>query len=152
MQAVQGSYFPASANDRRRIIGQLETMPVRCMIVDDNRDFLRAATDLLEDTGVIVAGVASTAAQARLACGELQPDVALIDIDLGDESGFEVAHQLAGQVGPDQPRVILISAHSAEDYIEMIADSPALSFLSKGSLSASAVLGILAAAGGSPPA
>jgi DNA-binding NarL/FixJ family response regulator len=72
----------------------------------------------------------------------------LIDIDLGDESGFEVARQLVGRVGPDQPRVILISAHSAEDYVEMIADSPADSFLPKGALSGSAVLSIMAAGGG----
>lgn len=123
-------------------------MSVRCVIVDDNRDFLRAASDLLGRTGITVVGVAQTGAQAGRACGELQPDVVLVDIDLGEESGFDVARQLAGQVSPTQPSVILISAHSAEDFREMVAETPAVSFLPKGALSGPAVLGIMAGAGG----
>ncbi|MGH3300997.1 MAG: response regulator [Streptosporangiaceae bacterium] len=125
------------------------TMSVRCLIVDDNRDFLRAASDLLERTGITVVGVASTGAQAGRACGELQPDVVLLDVDLGEESGFEVARQLAGLAGPDQPRVILISAYAAEDFGDMMADTPAVSFLPKGTLSGQAVLAIVR---GGPPA
>jgi DNA-binding NarL/FixJ family response regulator len=124
------------------------TMSVRCVIVDDNRHFLRAARDLLERAGITVVGVAQTGAQAGRACGELEPDVVLVDVDLGEESGFDVARQLAGQGGPEQPCVILISAHSAEDFREMVADTPAISFLPKSALSGSAVLGIMAGAGG----
>lgn len=119
-------------------------MPVRCLIVDDNQDFLRAATNLLEREGITVAGVASTGAEAHRACHELRPDVVLLDIELGEETGFEVARQLARQPGPDKPSVILISAHSARDFGDMIADTPAVSFLPKAALSAAAVLGILA--------
>ena len=90
-------------------------MPVRCLIVDDNHDFLRAASDLLEREGISVVGVASTGAQAYRTCRELKPDVVLVDIDLGEETGFEVARQLAGQAGAGLPRVILISAYSADD-------------------------------------
>jgi DNA-binding NarL/FixJ family response regulator len=125
-------------------------MSVRCVIVDDSRDFLRAASDLLERAGIAVVGVASTAAQAGRACRELLPDVVLVDIDLGEESGFDVAHKLAGQVGPDQPRVILISVYGAEDYREMIADTPAVSFLPKSALSGQAILRIVGRAGGLP--
>jgi CheY-like chemotaxis protein len=125
-------------------------MSVRCLIVDDNRDFLRAAGDLLEHSGIVVVGVACTAAQAVQVCVALRPDVALVDIDLGDESGFEVGRELACQVGESQPRVILISAHSGNDVMDMVADTPGVSFLSKGALSGSAVLGILADAHGSP--
>jgi CheY-like chemotaxis protein len=124
-------------------------MPVRCLIVDDSRDFLRAASNLLERDGITVVGVASTGALARHACRELRPDVVLLDIQLGDETGFEVARQLAGQPGPDTPRVILISAYSPEDVGRMIADTPALSFLPKTALSATAVLDILASPGDS---
>lgn len=119
-------------------------MPVRCLIVDDNRDFLRAASNVLERDGITVVGVASTGALARHACRELRPDVVLLDIQLGEETGFEVARQLTGNSGPDEPRVILISAHSMDDFSEMIADTQALSFLPKSALSATAVLGILA--------
>ena len=72
-------------------------MAVRCLIVDDNHDFLRAARDLLEREGISVVGVASTAAQAYRSCTELKPDVALVDIDLGGENGFDIARQLAGR-------------------------------------------------------
>jgi CheY-like chemotaxis protein len=122
-------------------------MPVRCLIVDDNRHFLRAASDLLEREGITVVGVASTGALARHACRELQPDVVLLDIQLGEETGFEVARQLAGNAGSDKPRVILISAHSMEDFSDMIADTQTYSFLPKSALSATAVLGVLAVRG-----
>jgi CheY-like chemotaxis protein len=122
-------------------------MCARCLIVDDNRDFLRVASDLLEHGGITVVGVASTSAQAGRACNELRPDVVLIDIDLGDESGFEVARRLSREARPDRPCVILVSAYSAEDFGDMIADTPGVSFLAKGALSGSAILGILAGAG-----
>ncbi len=133
-------------------MGHADTMPVRCLIVDDNHDFLRAATDLLERDGISVVGVASTGAQAYQSCHELRPDVALIDIDLGEESGFEVARQFASEMGPQQPRVILISAYSEDDFVDMIADSPAVSFLPKADLSGTAIRGILGSAGAGPNA
>jgi CheY-like chemotaxis protein len=120
------------------------SMSVRCVIVDDSNDFLRAASDLLERAGITVVGVAQTGAQAGRVCGDLQPDVVLLDIELGDESGFDVARQLTGDVSPDQPYVILTSAHSAEDFTDMMADTPVVSFLPKSALSGPAVLAILA--------
>lgn len=122
-------------------------MSVRCLIVDDNRDFLRAASSLLERDGMTVVGVASTGALAHHACRELRPDVVLLDIQLGEETGLEVARQLAGQPGSDKPRVILISAYAGEDIVDMVADAPAISFLPKAGLSATAVLDILASTG-----
>lgn len=126
-------------------------MAVRCLIVDDNQDFLGSARELLEHEGINVAGVASTGAQAYRACRELKPDVVLIDIDLGEESGFEVARQLADQADADQPRVILISAHAADDLEDLIEDSPAVLFLPKASLSGTAIRGILAGPAGQGP-
>jgi len=123
-------------------------MPVRCVIVDDNQDFLSAARDLLERDGISVVGVVSTGAQAYRACRELQPDVALVDIELGEETGFEVAGQIAGQASSQQPRVILISSYSEQDFQDLIADNPAVSFLPKAGLSGAAIRSILARAGG----
>jgi CheY-like chemotaxis protein len=122
-------------------------MPVRCLIVDDNHDFLRAARELLEREGISVVAAVSTGADAQRSCQRLQPDVALVDIDLGAESGFDVARAVAGQQG-GPPRVILISAYSGDDFADLIADSPAVSFLPKPSLSAAAIRGILASTGG----
>lgn len=124
-----------------------ESEVMRCLIVDDSNTFLRAARELLESEGISVVGAVSTGAQAYRTCRDLNPDVVLLDIDLGEENGFDVARQLAGQAGETQPRVILISGYSGDDFEDMIADSPALSFLPKARLSGTAIRDILAHAG-----
>jgi DNA-binding NarL/FixJ family response regulator len=120
-------------------------MTVRCLIVDDSQPFLDAARDLLERQGITVVGVASTSAEALEQAAELRPDVALLDINLGDESGFDVAAQLSrrGDVAPSQ--LILISAQAEQDYAELIAASPAAGFLCKTALSAGAIRALLGA-------
>jgi len=122
-------------------------MAVRCLIVDDNREFLRAARDLLEREGISVVGVAVSGAQARDSCHELRPDVALVDIDLAGDNGFDVARQLAGTEGPGLPQVILISIYSEDDFAEMIAESPAVAFLPKAGLSGAAIRDVLTGPG-----
>ncbi len=66
-------------------------MVLRCVIVDDSARFLEAARALLEREGVDVVGVASTIAEALRLVDEVRPDVTLVDIDLGAESGFDLA-------------------------------------------------------------
>jgi two-component system, NarL family, nitrate/nitrite response regulator NarL len=112
-------------------------MAIRCLIVDDNASFLEAATDLLRRQGVAVVGVASSADDAVERVRELRPDVALVDIKLGAESGFEVAHRLA-DLGVDL-KVILISTHAEADFAELIDGAPVAGFVSKVGLSAQAI-------------
>ena len=69
-------------------------MTLRCLLVDDNEPFLEAARVLLRKQGIDVVGVASTGAEALRLADELRPDVVLVDIDLGGESGFELTRQL----------------------------------------------------------
>ena len=70
------------------------------LIVDDNRLFLEAARDRLERGGLRVVGVAATSAEALQRAAELQPEVVLVDVVLGAESGFELARRLAAnQIG-----------------------------------------------------
>ena len=114
-------------------------MGLRCLIVDDNPEFLRAATDLLQRQGLTVVGGASNIADALKKANELQPDVSLVDIDLGDESGLDLAVHLASAPKLKGSRVILISAYSEMDYADLIAASPAVGFLSKSDLSGKAV-------------
>lgn len=111
------------------------------MIVDDDASFLKVAQTLLEPDGVTVAGVASTRAEAVERVEALRPDVVLIDIRLGEESGFDVARQLAanGQAAA----LIMISTHAGEDYADLIAESPVIGFLPKAELSAAAIRRIL---------
>ena len=70
-------------------------MSLRCLIIDDNASFLNAARALLEGQGVTVVGVATTASEGLQRGKELRPDVILVDVDLGDESGFSLARQLS---------------------------------------------------------
>jgi len=114
---------------------------LRCVIVDDDEAFRQAARTLLERGGMTVAGVAGSGAEAVERVRALRPDVVLIDIRLGGESGFETARQLAGsgQAGA----LIMISSHAEDDYADLIADSPTAGFLAKAELSALAIRRIL---------
>jgi CheY-like chemotaxis protein len=113
-----------------------ERVDLTCVIVDDNLEFLRAARSLLEREGVAVVGVAATRADAIRRVAELRPSVVLVDIDLGEDSGFEVAPRIANAAPTS---VILVSAHAEEDFAELIAESPAAGFISKSELSADAI-------------
>jgi DNA-binding NarL/FixJ family response regulator len=116
-------------------------MPLRCLLVDDSDAFLETASLLLEREGVTVAGVASNIAEALRQARALRPDVILVDIGLGNESGFTLA-QLLARDGPGAD-VILISARAEADYADLIAESPAAGFLAKSELSASRIGQIL---------
>jgi DNA-binding NarL/FixJ family response regulator len=110
---------------------------VRCLVVDDYAPFLEAASSLLQLQGIAVVGVATTSAEALRRAEELRPEVILVDINLGAESGFELAEQLHRD-GRSAP-VILISTHAEQDFADMIAASPAVGFLCKSALSPSAI-------------
>lgn len=99
---------------------------------------------MLERGGIVVVGTACDAAEALRRAEELHPDVALVDVDLGSESGFDVAAQLS-----DVP-VILTSTHDEQDFADLIAASPALGFLAKMTLSPGAVRELLNRLSGSP--
>ena len=116
---------------------------LRCFIIDDNRRFLDAARALLEREGITVVGVASSAAEALERAEELRPDVTLVDIRLGEQSGFDVARQLHGRASLAGSRTVLISTHAEEDYADLIAASPAIGFLPKAVLSARAIRDML---------
>jgi CheY-like chemotaxis protein len=120
-------------------------MPLTCLIVDDSPEFLEAAKQLLGDDGVVVLGVAATAEQAVNETAALRPDVALVDVDLGTESGFDVAQRLA-QLPQGGPPVILISAESGSELAELVDASRALGFVSKTDLSGDAIRTLLARA------
>ena len=112
---------------------------MRCLIVDDSADFVDAARSLLERGGMTVVGVASTGADALRRYKELRPEVTLIDIDLGRESGFAVAEQLHQVPSAASLPVILVSTHDEQDFAEMITASPALGFVPKSALTADGI-------------
>jgi CheY-like chemotaxis protein len=113
-------------------------MPLRCIIVDDYQPFLKVAQAKLERQGLAVVGVATNGSEALSQTRDLRPDVALVDISLGTENGFDVARE----INPYAGSVIMISSsdrYEDDDYAELIAGSPAVGFLSKVTLSAEAI-------------
>jgi DNA-binding NarL/FixJ family response regulator len=116
--------------------------PLTCLIVDDSPPFFEAARQLLADDGITVVGFAATSDQAVNKALALAPDVALVDIELGSESGVDVAQRLAGL--PDGgPPVVLISAESGSELSEIVEASGALGFVSKTDLSGDAIRTLL---------
>ena len=117
---------------------------LRILIVDDSRHFLDAARSTLEQDGLTVVGVAATSTEARRLALELRPDGILVDIDLGDESGLDLARELASQ---DAPPVVLISAYPESELADLIAASPAVGFVSKSDLSGRVVSSLIVPSG-----
>ncbi len=118
-------------------------MALRCLIVDDSSRFLEAARGRLEREGFQVVGVASNGAEAVQRALELVPDVTLVDIDLGGESGFDVVRRLHSEAAVASSASILISTHAADDYADLVAASPAAGFLAKADLSGRAIRDLL---------
>ena len=108
-----------------------------CLLVDDNEEFLASATRLLESQGLHVAGQARSGAEALELARSLRPGVALVDVELGGESGFDVTVDLVAAL--PTLRVILISTHAEDELYGLIADSPAAGFLAKNAIGADAV-------------
>ena len=115
-------------------------MRSRLLIVDDNPRFGQAARDLLQRQGAEVVGVASNGVEAVHLARELQPDCVLVDIELGPESGFDLATRLTNE---HQQRVVLISVHSETEFIDRIATTPALAFIPKADLSLPRITDVL---------
>jgi DNA-binding NarL/FixJ family response regulator len=115
---------------------------MRLLIVDDSPEFLEVAQAVLENDGMTVVGVATTSQEALERMRDLRPDVALVDIDLGDESGFDVARRLAAGADP-APSLIIISSHDGDDFKDLVEGSPALGFVSKAGLSGDAIRAVL---------
>jgi two-component system, NarL family, nitrate/nitrite response regulator NarL len=118
-------------------------MAISVLVVDDNEWFLKAACALLVREGLEVLGVAPTSAEALWLVENLRPDVVLVDINLAEESGLDLAGQLL-QANPGRAStVILMSTQAAADLDDLLAQSPATEFLAKSELSANAIRRIL---------
>ena len=119
---------------------------LQCVIVDDSPAVLRAASELLERQGLVVVGVAANCEEAVRLMERVEADVVLIDIDLGRESGFDLARRLAGRADRPGSPSILTSTHDGVDFATLIAASPAIGFLPKSELSAEAIRRLLTGA------
>jgi CheY-like chemotaxis protein len=118
------------------------------LIVDDHDGFRTFARGMLEAAGFTVAE-AATGAEAAEAARSVRPGLVLLDIQLPDFDGFEVARRLAAQAGEaaqaGRPVIVLTSTRDASDYGSRITSSPAAGFLPKDELSGAALRRFLAA-------
>jgi DNA-binding NarL/FixJ family response regulator len=107
------------------------------LIVDDHAEFRRSARALLEAEGFEVVGEAVDGASALIGAARLHPRLVLLDVQLPDLDGFEVAARLADSSDP--PAVILTSTRAVGSYRRRLAGSPVLGFIAKADLSAEAL-------------
>lgn len=118
---------------------------MRCLIVDDNSEFLHSAVTLLEGQGFEVVGVAMTGAEGLERAAQLRPDVILVDAFLGEESGLDVVRQLVAEDRTAGSAIILISSYSEPDFAECTEASGVAGFLRKAELSVRAIRSLLGA-------
>jgi DNA-binding NarL/FixJ family response regulator len=105
----------------------------RVLIVDDHPSFRATARVLLEAEGFDVVGEAVDGASALTEAGRLRPEVVLLDVQLPDIDGFDVAARLTG--GDDGPVVILVSSRDSSDFGPLVTRSGARGFVPKAELS-----------------
>jgi DNA-binding NarL/FixJ family response regulator len=118
-------------------------MSLRCLIVDDSALFGDEARGLLEQDGMTVVGFAASGDEAVRLARELGPDLALVDIRLGAESGFEVARRLADLTDTASLKVIFVSTYHEQEFSDSIEASDALGFIAKTELSAGRIRELL---------
>jgi DNA-binding NarL/FixJ family response regulator len=104
------------------------------LIVDDHPSFRASARRMLEASGYSVVGEAADGEAAIAAAGALDPDLVLLDVQLPDLDGFEVATRIAALVG-GAPTIILTSSRDLTDFGDAVAESPARGFIAKSELS-----------------
>jgi DNA-binding NarL/FixJ family response regulator len=118
-------------------------MGASMLIVDDHEGFRAWARVLLEQAGYTVVGEAADGASAIRAARRLRPEVVLLDVQLPDTDGFEVARRLSS--GRWSPAIVLISTRDACDYAERLERSCARGFLTKDELTSEALARLVSA-------
>jgi DNA-binding NarL/FixJ family response regulator len=113
----------------------------RVLIVDDHAPFRSITRQVLTGDGFLVVGEAADGAEAIRTCGDLHPDLVLLDVQLPDIDGFAVAAVLTTRIDP--PAVVLVSSRSRTDYGSRIEDCGARGYIAKAELSGDAVRRLL---------
>ncbi len=113
----------------------------RVLIVDDHPSFRASARILLEAEGFDVVGEAETGLRALDEVLRLRPEVVLLDVQLPDIDGFDVAARLTGRDGA--PAVILVSSRDGADFGPLVSRSGARGFVPKAELSGDRVQALL---------
>jgi DNA-binding NarL/FixJ family response regulator len=111
------------------------------LIVDDHPSFRATAKMLLEAEGFDVVGEAVDGTSALAAAAALQPEVVLLDVQLPDLDGFEVAARLTAD--GDAPFVVLVSSRDGSDFGPLVGESGARGFIPKAELSGARIAALI---------
>jgi DNA-binding NarL/FixJ family response regulator len=109
----------------------IEPVGQRVLIVDDHAGFRASARRMLECEGYDVVGEVEDGASALAAAQELSPDLVLLDVNLPDGDGRDIAGRLCEEAGV---AVLLISSRDDID-----GEAPAIGFIPKDRLSGSSI-------------
>jgi DNA-binding NarL/FixJ family response regulator len=118
-------------------------MHMTVLIVDDHPSFRASAKTLLEAEGYEVIGEAENGETALEAARELKPDLVLLDVQLPDLDGFQVAMRLRKLEEP--PVIVLTSSRDGADYGRCIGECGADGFVAKAELSGAALAALFVA-------
>ena len=113
----------------------------RVLVVDDHPSFRACARAFLTSAGLDEVGEAEDGESALALSAELAPDLVLLDIQLPDINGFEVASRLH-EKNPELA-IVLVSSRDKDAYGSSLRDSGALGFITKGDLSGPALARLL---------
>jgi len=113
------------------------------LVVDDHPTFRATARALLEAEGFDVVGEAEDGVGALAEIARLRPEIVLLDVQLPDVDGFEVARR-ASTVDGEAPQIVLTSSRDASDFGSLVAESGARGFVAKDALSGAAIAALLA--------
>ena len=116
-------------------------MAARVLIVDDHAPFRDAARRVLTAAGFDVVAGAGDRAGGRKLARELHPDVVLVDVQLPDGDGFQLARELTRR--PGAPVVVLVSGRPRSDYGRLVERSGARGFIDKAEFSAPRLRAVL---------
>jgi DNA-binding NarL/FixJ family response regulator len=116
-------------------------MPTTIVIVDDHPSFRTSARRILEDGGYHVIGEAVDGQAGLAAARSLRPAVVLLDVQLPDLDGFDVAEELMTDLDP--PAIVMTSSRDGSDFAGLVARSGARGFLPKSELSGEALAALL---------
>jgi DNA-binding NarL/FixJ family response regulator len=116
----------------------MDAMATTLLIVDDDIRFRRFARQLLEGEGFTVVGEAADGAGALSEVASLRPQVVLLDLQLPDVSGLQVARRITSG-GGEGPAVVLTSTRDGAAFASLTSESGARGFVGKVELSGAAL-------------
>ena len=125
--------FPTMSPDRAMLT---------VLIVDDHPSFRAVARMMLETDGFAVVGTEEDGESGVAGALRLEPDVVLLDVELPDIDGFEVAARL--RAAGSRAAIVLASSRDRADFGSLVDESGARGFLTKADLSGDAIRSLVA--------